>query len=416
MMAFSQNAQRLGRRQQGLATLLVTVIILVAVTITLIFAAQTSVLEQRMSANEVRMKQTSSAAQGGLERAMAYMQNNSSPQRIVSDDDEAKAFRATFLAPTALDDPTLSSIGDVCSVDPDSFPTGAVQDLELTAGDNFRDAAILSCGWSDDRSSRRTVMLHMQAGPAIANPPESPLITRGGLDVRGNASVYNAYKALTIRSGGGVEVSGAAGSTFLFPDLEPPPADDDPVPAPDDPRYEMQTIGGGDDDGRVGILDRDDNFLVSKDEFFEHFMGMSKEDYKDSQVPAGNVHPGGTIEIDSNSWGQVHWVEGDARITGQIGDRDNPVVLVVEGDVIARGNFDEFHGILYVIGDLEATGNPEFYGSAVIEGLTEILDENDPNFIAGTPHFIFDPVAAGGGARIGARAIVSGSWRDWTSN
>ena len=413
MMAFSQNAQRLGRRQEGLATLLVTVIILVAITITLIFAAQTSVLEQRMSANEVRMKQTSSAAQGGLERAMAYMQNNSSPQRIVSDDDAAKAFRATFLAPTALDDPTLSSIGDVCSVDPDSFPTGAVQDLELAAGDNFRDAAILSCGWSDDRSSRKTVMLHMQAGPAIANPPENPLITRGGLDVRGNASVYNAYENLTIRSGGGVEISGAAGSTYLRHRDEPRPADDEDVPAPGDPIYQLQSTK---DQLGLGVIDRDDNFGVSKDEFFEHFMGIPKAEYKASQVPAGNVHPAGTIEIDSNSWGQVHWVEGDARITGQIGDRDNPVILIVEGDVTARGNFDEFHGILYVMGDLEATGNPEFYGSAVIEGLTEILDENDPNFIAGTPHFIFDPVAASGGARIGARAIVSGSWRDWTSN
>lgn len=62
-------------RQRGLATLVIALIIMVAVTLTVLFTAQTSILEERMAANETRMKQTTNAAQAGLERAVAFAQD-----------------------------------------------------------------------------------------------------------------------------------------------------------------------------------------------------------------------------------------------------------------------------------------------------------------------------------------------------
>ncbi|WP_026301138.1 MULTISPECIES: hypothetical protein [unclassified Thioalkalivibrio] len=403
---------RLRRRQEGIATLLITVVILVAVTLTLVFTAQTAALEQRMSANEVRMKQTSSAAQGGLEKAMAHMQSSSTPTLIASGASDPRIYRATFLDPDAMDAPEVSGIDSVCPAEPANFPGPAAEGLMLQEGDNFRDATIVSCGWSDDLAARKVVVLRMKAGPAMANPPNNPLVARGGLDMRGSASVYNAYENTTIRSGGGVSISGASGTTFTRHRDAPRPSDSDPVPAPGDSIYQLDSQQ---DDLGLGVIDRDDNFALTQDQFFEAFMGMSKEDFRNTQVPPENVHSSGELALGEDARGQVHWVEGDVRLLGQIGDRDNPVILVVDGDVTARGNFDDFHGVLYVMGDLEATGNPNFYGSAVIEGMAEVIDESDPHFIAGTPNFIFDPVAASGGANIGARSVVSGSWRDWTS-
>lgn len=420
-MKAAHQPMALRKKQQGVATLLIALIIMVAVTITVIFTAQTSILEQRMAANEIRMKQTASAAQGGLERAMSHMASSNIPTRLESDEANARTYRALFLAPDAATSTTLNHIDAVCPSTPDAFPTSEVEAFELTwnasdpndpDNDNLRDAAILSCGWSDDLSSRKTVMLGMQAGPAVANPPDNPLLTRGGVDIRGNAEVYNAYTNMTIRTGDAAGINSNTGATFMRnPALQPPSLEED-VPLPGDDIYRMMSTK---DDQGLDVVDFDPSLRIDPDVFFKSFMGMTKTEYRERMVNhdlAGSTAGGGP-EITPDQWGQVIWVEGDTRIEDNVGSRENPVVLVVNGDLTVRGNFEEFHGILYVTGDLEATGNPEFYGAAIIEG-DAVIDDPETS-IAGTPRFIFDPVAAGGGANVGARGITSGSWRDWTS-
>ncbi|WP_019592245.1 PilX N-terminal domain-containing pilus assembly protein [Thioalkalivibrio sp. ALRh] len=409
------------RQQRGVATLVIALVIMVAVTITVIFTAQTSILEQRMAANEIRMKQTASAAQGGLERAMSHMQGSNIPMRLQPEDADDRTWRAVFLAPEASTDTVFNHIDRVCPPTPENFPTSEVANRELTwnandpsdpNNDNLREATILSCGWSDDFSSRKAVMLGMQAGPAVANPPDNPLLTRGGVDIRGNAEVYNAYTNMTIRTGDAAGINSNTGATFMRNPAQQPPRLEDPVPRPGDDIYRMMSTK---DDQGLDVVDFDPSLRIDPDVFFRSFMGMSKTQYRERMANhelVGSTQGGGP-EITPDQWGQVIWVEGDTRLEDNVGSRDNPVILVVNGDLTVRGNFDEFHGILYVTGDLDATGNPEFYGAAIIEG--DAIIDDPTTSIAGTPRFIFDPVAAGGGANVGARGVTSGSWRDWTS-
>ncbi|WP_018939172.1 pilus assembly PilX N-terminal domain-containing protein [Thioalkalivibrio sp. AKL9] len=422
---------RLPRRghQKGLATLLITVIILVAITLVIIFASQTAILEQRMSANELRMKQTNNAAQAGLEVALAYAAENNRPPGWEDNGDsflmletDRYAARAAFLAPTAASE-AFGTADAICGNTPDAFAQ-AVANLTSASGDpllltsadeetNIRNAVALSCGWSDDRAGRKAILVGVQAGPSIANPPDNPLVTRGGLAISGTAAVYNAYTDTNIRSGGEINTSGGGtGNSFLLREGESRPSTDpanpDPVPLDGDGTYVQESRG---DLLGLDVIDRDDNFGVTGDEFFESFMGSSMESYKENQIENVLESNGDRFEFDASEWGQTIWIEGDAELTGTLGSRENPVLLVVEGDLRTTGNFQDFHGILYITGDLIARGNPRFFGAAIVQGRTDVPDDAE---VSGTPFFYFDPIAAGGAGSVGARSLVSGSWRDWT--
>ncbi|WP_018938266.1 PilX N-terminal domain-containing pilus assembly protein, partial [Thioalkalivibrio sp. AKL3] len=257
---------RLPRRghQKGLATLLITVIILVAITLVIIFASQTAILEQRMSANELRMKQTNNAAQAGLEVALAYAAENNRPPGWEDNGDsflmletDRYAARAAFLAPTAASE-AFGTADAICGNTPDAFAQ-AVANLTSASGDpllltsadeetNIRNAVALSCGWSDDRAGRKAILVGVQAGPSIANPPDNPLVTRGGLAISGTAAVYNAYTDTNIRSGGEINTSGGGtGNSFLLREGESRPSTDpanpDPVPLDGDGTYVQESRG-----------------------------------------------------------------------------------------------------------------------------------------------------------------------------
>ncbi len=433
-MSQKTSCNQLGRRQEGMATLLIALIIMISVTLVVIFTAQTAVLEQRMSGNEVRMKQTNVAAQAGLERAMAYMQQNSVPTVLSEDQGFATGeYRVAFLDAEISGD-ALGTIDDVCPADPNNFPAQSTINQfrktwdgtsEPEEGDTLQEAVVFACGWSDDRSGRKALMVGMQAGPAVANPPDNPLLARGGIDVAGNVGVYNAYTNLTIRSGREAEISGNAGTTYMRDPSQPPPTLDEDVPAPGpnnmDSRYlEMSAK----DQIGLDVVDFDPGLNQgSGDDFFKNFMGYTKEEYREN-VAAHRLNQGDLDQTDGDGnsisydkWGQTIWVDGqgeEVTIRGQVGNRDNPVVLVVDGDLRLAGFFEEFHGVLYVAGNLTGSGNPEFYGATIIEGDAEITDDPTAT-VSGRPNFVFDPVAAGGGASAGAKGMMSGTWRDWSN-
>ncbi|WP_018946725.1 pilus assembly PilX N-terminal domain-containing protein [Thioalkalivibrio sp. AKL17] len=419
---------RLARRasQKGLATLLITVVILVAITLVIIFTSQTAVLEQRMSANELRMKQSSNASQAGVDAALHYASEHNRPPEpdeeggisALSHESDEYAYRVVFLDPGA-DEVKSGFTGSrdaesLCGATPSAFPAiDATLILNRADSDaNLRDTVVLSCGWSDDRAGLRASFVGVQSSPSMADPPDNPLTTRGGLAIDGTAAVFNAYTDTTIRSGGDLSISGGGqGNSYLWGEGQPrPSADpDDPDPVPDE-RSDYVQESRGDLLGR-DVIDRDDNFGVGSDEFFRSFMGMSLEDYRSSMESQIIESDGDTMEFGEDEWGQTIWIDGDVRLEGTLGSRENPALLIVDGNLETRGNFDDFHGVLYVTGDLDAGGNPRFFGAAVIQGRTEVPDDAE---LGGTPEFYFDPLAASTAGRLGARTLVAGTWRDWT--
>ncbi|WP_018863116.1 PilX N-terminal domain-containing pilus assembly protein [Thioalkalivibrio sp. ARh3] len=388
---------RLGRqRQSGLATLLITVVILVAITLMVIFAAQTAILDQRMSANELRMKHAASAAQAGVEFATARLNSGqglpSGPitHAFDGDDENNASFRATFLAP---DDEI-----EACPEDPADFPG--------VSAENTREAVVFSCGWSDDLSARKGISVAMQASPSLADPPTNPLTSLSGVDTNGAARVFNYFNNLTIWTGNAVDVTGNPGTTYVRNQSATPPTDigrvTDDMRNPDISEFYTRTT----DRNVLGpdVVDADLTLDSLKarggDAYFENFMGATREDYKSQSTVIDDFD-----QLDGME-GQAIWLDStDASLGGNltIGSRDEPVVLVAPGDLTISGNVD-IYGVLYVAGDLRGSGTLNNFGAAIIEGTTRI---------GGSPYFIFDPESAFGAGNVGARGVVSGTWRDW---
>ncbi|WP_024327732.1 PilX N-terminal domain-containing pilus assembly protein [Thioalkalivibrio sp. AKL19] len=386
-------------RQKGVATLLVALIIMVAITLTVLFTAQTSILEERMAANEVRMKLTGNAAQAGIDEAIAFaIDNDDVTQQFGRDytpDGRATWYRAAYVAP--------DQIGNIptCPGNPANFAAA----IPGGPPENLRDTVIWSCGWSDDLTARKGITIGVRGAPSLADPPTNPLITRGGVDTNGRARVFNAYNNLTIWSGGELDVTGNPGNTFIRNEDVARPSDNDPIPAlpqppncnTSDPFWECTT-----DANMVGpdVIAGDLQLAsLTNDQFFLNFMGQDAESYRDSVVTERDPE---SIDGMTN---EVIWFDGDASLDGTVGTREAPVVLVVDGNADVTGNF-EMHGVLYVRGDLRANGTPKFYGASVIEG--ETAD------IGGTPSFIYDPISASGAGNLGASGVLSGTWRDWS--
>lgn len=59
--------------QRGAAVLLVSVVLLIAVTLLIMFAARVGILDQRISGNEFRHKEAFSNAEAGLDQAASFL-------------------------------------------------------------------------------------------------------------------------------------------------------------------------------------------------------------------------------------------------------------------------------------------------------------------------------------------------------
>jgi hypothetical protein len=88
----------------------------------------------------------------------------------------------------------------------------------------------------------------------------------------------------------------------------------------------------------------------------------------------------------------------------QIGTRNEPVILIVDGNLNVTGNV-VFYGVLYVTGNFSSSGTPIFYGATVVEG--------DNTASAGTPSYVYDPLAFANLEPLGPVMVYAGTWRDW---
>ena len=67
------NTVKLAKQQRGAATLMMSLIVLIAVTLLSIYSAKTAVIEQRISANEYRALEVGQAASAGLDYGLIWI-------------------------------------------------------------------------------------------------------------------------------------------------------------------------------------------------------------------------------------------------------------------------------------------------------------------------------------------------------
>lgn len=384
---------RLGNRrhQQGLATVLVALVLLVASTLIVFFLARSTVTEQRIGGNEVRAKQAVAAAEAGVDRAVNHLDQNGVDGTFAG----GQTLPGGASNQVAFCDADNPNHAGVCPEDNTPIACNA-------AATGASRAVLVSCGWSDDESARHMVTGLVGGSPALAGDIANPLTARGGVLSSGTMTVANYYGNATVRTGGAVD---NAGAPLLF-ECDPALGDCSGSysgPPPDENQYSSCSNKNAYRcvEPPATTLQWDTNLSnLDGDGYFNEFMGETPDFYREnvaSQVVSEN-------DFDAASAaGEVVWVTEGMDIKDTIGSRSDPVVLVVDGDVTFSANA-EVYGVVYARGDLIGAGGAEIYGAMIVEGDVDG---------AGGNTMIYDPVTIGGAANLGQTGSVPGTWRDW---
>jgi hypothetical protein len=364
-----------GAYQRGVATLLISMVVLTTITFISLYTARTVLMEQKIATNEFRSNMAFEAAEAGSELGIDFVAKGRDrdvdgllPGNLVGSDPDEFVF-----------DSDADGTNDTNTT---TLPNGSWVTVSLVnadAGDMIV-TTIITQGWSDDSAATRTVTQTVALVSPLPNTPENPLTTQGTVVIGGSATVHNPEGNSTIWSGGDVDL-GANNSTSTeiadpasanYPDCLGDSLDPcDPVQGSD--RY---VVG-------LDVIEYDSNLAnLSGSDFFQNFFGATPEIYRETRV---------TMDIDlaaGDAIGQVHlatneiiWVEGDVTISGlTVGctvamtgsnictvANQAPSILIINGNLTLQGG-PQFYGLVYVAGNVTVVGNTTLVGGVITQG------------------------------------------------
>lgn len=433
-MKYSAISLRHGTK--GLATLIVSIFLVLLAAIVVFAVSRVMLTEHRMSSNEIRYRQAHEAASAGLDFAVAYMSTPSGADKVNNTtgnsppDDLADILT---INPTNLTtgssyqvefcDPRQPLTEVSCPSQPTngvklSCPTGIGCSCRATPSASINTPRILACGWSDDNLGRVRIVqgVGTVGGPGPGSVPPNPLTSKGAVNVSGSATVTNYYSNLTIWSGNPLSSIGNAGKTFVRNPNVPPPTADTPPPEPPTSCSTTANYVCMTDKNTTGadVIASDPTLNPTLNPNLNLFASLFGFNTVDEYIAAKKITPvngANATEVNSlaNVRGEIIVVRGPLtqNMNFTVGSRNNPVVLIVDGDWSGGGN-TVINGLVYVSGSIDLQGSKTIYGSTVVEGAVGGTGSLD---------LIYDPFISnnddGGIANIGRKGVVPSSWRDW---
>ncbi len=338
------------KQQQGVATLMTSLILLFSITMMSLFSARVNVVETQIAANDYRSKMAYEAAQGGLEAALASLQ--SVENRTFFHDNAGVKGADGFIDSADADQPSVTlANGARYHI---SYANPIQNDTSLIV--------ITVTGYSDDNMGIRTITQTIQLLPLPINIP------RSGLLVGGNEADMTNPGDVTqeICDGGSV----------------------------DSPKYD-------DIHSSYGINDE----LTDPDTLFEKSFNTNKTTLKNraSIINCTNCSASNFTGME----GGITWIEGDVRITGNgtIGTADKPILIIVNGNLTMAGN-NTYNGLIYAIGDHEIEGGTSNINGAVL--VEESFSTTGALCINYNPAILNNV-----GKAVGPIGKVAGGWRDF---
>lgn len=413
------------QRQRGAAALVVTLVILLAMVLTAVFANRNLLFEQRTSANQYRAAQAFEAAEAGIEWALAQLNAN---QRIGPDcepvaDPAALSFRSRYLstAPrTGVLTPIVWGAGATlqascvriggswsCSCPVNGPPTltapagtapavafmlqfapaGKPGLVRIVANGCTRLAGPCASGSTAhaEASARIEVVLSLVSG--LRTPPASTVTTRAAFDAGSAAlGLHNAdpETGIAVNAGGAITASQAR--------LTPPAGA--PI---------------------TSLLVGHDTSLAAMpaERFFASHFGVDKAAWRAQPAVtriACTIDCAAVLEaaVANAADGALVHVDSDLALAGPItlGSAQRPVAIVVSGATRLEGPV-ALHGVLYAASlawDNASVG-------AFVRGA--LLSEG--GYAGnGAPELFYDPAALDALRHgTGSFARVNGSWRDF---
>jgi Tfp pilus assembly protein PilX len=349
-------------RQRG-ASLIITLLIVVLLSLLALYGAGILVLDTRSAANDFRAREAMSAAESGVEQGYSLLTANRDNIRAVgldanNDGDAADANESSWTNCTssaAQCEPVRASdrtnwkyltIRDEASntdLGLTNQPTAGSFSLYLLtpiSGDSSGLVYnIVTIGKSADTTSTAVMKQGAYFFPLILGDIGAPMAAAGNIPLGG------AFSIVTNANGGG---SGQALSAWTKTSIASTGSTDRCYVG----EYTGSSCPSSSDlDKQVGASACDDDLCVDPVNFpadlFKFLFGVPKEQYLKVKSKA-------TVLTDCSSLGPTStgliWVTGDCDFqtaVTSIGTTDNPVFLVVEGDVTMNAG-DQFYGFMFL--------------------------------------------------------------------
>ena len=417
------------KTQNGAATLVTAVMLLIAITLVTFLTAKTVLQETKIAANNYRTTQANSAASAAMDQAVAYFMEGGLDQ---NGDDVVDYLVGT---PMAINLATGAQT-TTAQFYFDNTPGNACDcaTANCLAVDDMTQGMIIARGWSDDSSAVRTVSQCIGTVNLFdgGDTPQQPFVSKAGVGVFGNAKIINRYSNISIWAGGADSVHGASYGTYLRPsgtetgDYSTEQLDSSceasPCNVSNNPGPNTQLVSNAASGNGIDVITNDASLAnatsssaaadlgdATKNEFFDLFFALTKADVRKMAKNAGKLFPAGS-SLDGEKG--LIWVDGNVNINGTdvIGTPTELAILIIDGN-LDKLNGATIYGIVYVTGSLEIAGNPVVKGSLVAESALASTG-------AGTLTLVFKPWGSGDGGGpapfiSGTGAVIAGSWKDW---
>jgi len=405
--AFHTQGVAPGSRQAGAATLAMSIVLLLLITMVSIYTSRTVIMEKRISANDFRARQAFEAAESGLQIAIAYIAESGG-----ADKDSDGNIDPVF-------DTDADGVGNV-----NTMTFGDNSSVTVTVAGAFPQFQIQSVGVSDDRTATQTVRSIGSTTDSLPNVPDNPLTTRSAITVDGSATVHNPEGHSTIWSGADVDLgSNNSTATNIANPTDPgyPTCMDTSMTCSTTRSSSKNAVG-------LDVVEYDTSLTnLTPEQMFQNTFGLSMANYRESRVTlevlganANNLASNDAAPGVDMAIGEVIWVEGNASVidnttvgcTVKVGGGGlcptanlDPSIVIINGDLTTVGN-PSFSGIVYVIGSVSLTGSTTVVGAMVADG-------NLLSTTTGSLDLWYSSDVLQWSRDNGPMAGAPGSWQDW---
>lgn len=450
------------RRQTGMATLLVTMLLMLSATAFTFYTAKNKLFEIKASANDYSHKEAYANAELGLDYAGTWLAFGK-----VEVDGVSTPAAQTFLTKTD-DTPLALGIGSSSDAKTqqfiDFFGSEQVTVVVKQSTRNPKLLQVVSTGRSRDGLAQASVSREFYfAGTANGNGavPLAPIITNtqtlleGSVQVASNSNAYGEQDLSYWSSYSSMQLAGDwfsygyQGATEGFTDLS---KFSNTLEAADATlenefgSYSGDTINGFPNEGEETFANGDISLSDPRfpDSLKEEYLGTKEADFADLrskiQDKADSGEEGvvfvtpdsdGNCSLPAGQQGErIVWVYGDCAITTasstyNAGTADKPVTFIIDGSADFSGGAS-IQGLVYLVNSEDdpltsAAVNASFGGSITVEG-SVIIDGDDNGAVLTSGSIVvnynsdvlsnlysFDDTNAGA-VRFG---WVPGTWRDF---
>jgi len=365
--------------QRGAATIVVTVMLLIGVTLVAIYASKVGILDQRISGNEYRHKEAFANAEAGLDQAGAFLDANPSLHDTVAAAGGGwVACGASTVACNAVTGSTF-----IYTVD----KIAALSESDAFLVKTATDTVAVGIGTSADATGQAIAQVAYGKSNLLSSGEIPPLMMptgnlSGNFNIVPNPNGGGPGVPVSVWSKDTVDTSGAnwktcdmgefKDGTSICMDTKSAGTTRDWLACSCDTERSNST-----DVNEDIVLDPASAFPVSP---FAYLFGAGATDNGialraeiKAKAESGDgllIQNCTTLQTDfaALTGSALVWVEGDCDIPSGslVGNRTKPIILVVEGELRVNAN-SELWGILMGLDEFVLNGGPVIHGSAIAE-------------------------------------------------